>query len=251
MKRLFSCADFKGGDLSIIGLPSDKNASFRQGASNGPEAIRAASQELETYLPDRDLELRDLRFSDLGDVSLDSIPVLEAGKKYLFLGGDHSVTYHSFRKVREAYPDLFYLCFDAHTDMRKKYQGNPDSNACVNRKISELIGLERVSFRHVRTGSREEFDFSKDCFDRKIKDNVYISIDLDVLDPSVMPSVGNPEPGGISFRELVDELDILFKDKGINPVAADVVELTSQSTDNSALTAAKLVQYLISYMVSK
>lgn len=135
--------------------------------------------------------------------------------------------------------------------MRETYQGNRNSHACVNRRIAELIGLGHISLHGVRTGSREEFDFSKKCIGRKVKGDVYVSIDLDVLDPSVMPSVGNPEPGGFSFRELTSELYSLFRGRKINPVAADVVELTPQGIDNSSITAAKILQYLIFYLVAR
>lgn len=259
--------------LAIIGAPMDFTTSFRPGARYGPVEIRNVSEGLEEYSPDLDMDLAERNFFDAGDVllplgnvtaSLKRIgeaagAVLKDGKKLLVLGGEHLVTLPVVEQAVRLYPELVVLHFDAHADLRDHYLGEKFSHATVMRRVVELVGGNKVYQLGIRSGTREEFQWAKDNTHlfpyevlgplEEIKQQikglpVYVTLDIDVVDPAYAPGTGTPEPGGCSAREILKALHSLA---GLNVVAMDVVEVCPvlDSSQITAILAAKLVREAI------
>lgn len=249
-------------DWVMVGMPYDGTTSYRPGTRFGPEAMRAASWGLETYSPKLDRDLEAVRYFDAGeldipignrDAVLDMIygaaqEVLAQNKRWFGIGGEHLVTYPAMRAYAEKYPDLGILHFDAHADLRNDYLGEKFSHATVLRRCVELISPDRLVQVGIRSGPREEFDWMRAngtlverddqvaaAYRRLSGRPVYLTIDLDVLDPGVLPGTGTPEPGGFSFNELIDWLR---RFEGLDVVGADVVELAPTLDPSSVSTAA-------------
>lgn len=248
-------------DIVYFGAPFDGTASFKKGAFFGPKAIREDSYGLETYSPyqDQDLEtdtkvvdVGDLNFSGMGtEAVLDDInefikKIINDDKIPLMVGGEHLVSYPVVKALKENYPDLAVIHYDAHMDLRYDYEGDKLSHATVMRRIYESIDSRSIYQFGIRSGTREEFAFSKEkCHthlfevtgSEKLLDilrdrPVYITIDLDVLDPGIFSGTGTQEPGGVTFKELLDSIINL---DGLNIVGADVVEL-APNLDNSGVS---------------
>lgn len=247
-------------DAIVCGLPFDGGVSFRSGAAEGPSGIRRFSESIESYSPRARRDLADVRFVDVGDVSdaADVSGVIDAAwtgdrrPLAVFLGGDHSVTPPLVRLVAERFDDLVLVGFDAHLDLREDYPGD---HACTYRRIAES-GVECYVFGP-RSGARSEWDdatgvlaYLSPALDvGAVRGNlagrpVYVTVDIDVLDPSVAPGTGNPEPGGPGFAQLVDAIETLAT---LDVVACDVVEV-SPPLDPSGITqaaAAVLVREMV------
>ncbi|MDR5709794.1 MAG: agmatinase [Armatimonadota bacterium] len=257
---------------AILGVPYDGTQSYRRGAAQGPEAIRAASWSLETYSPEwkRDLQAH-LTVADLGDLSvagLDpsamveavarAVASLDANTAPVLLGGDHTLTLGAVRALAARHPDLMVVQLDAHADLREAYEGNRLSHACVMRRVWEAVGDRRIVQLGIRSGTPEEFAFARahcrwslgalivpDTVRHELQQApVYLTLDLDVLDPAFVPGVGNPEPGGPSFQELCGALRNLGR---LRVVGLDVVELAPPMDPSgvSAVVAAKLLRELL------
>ncbi|SEP92052.1 agmatinase [Lachnospiraceae bacterium RM5] len=264
--------EFDESSIVLFGAPFDSTTSNRPGARFGSKAIRDESYGLETYSPYQDKDLEDTKIFDMGDIELpfgDSKKALEMignvtkeilknEKMPFMLGGEHLVTLGAFNEVYRKYPDIRLIQFDAHTDLRDEYLNVKLSHACVVRRIWDMIGDGKIYQFGIRSGMREEFYWAKehttlnkynlsglDKAIEEIKDYpVYLTIDLDVLDPGIMPGTGTPEAGGISFNELIDGIK---KMSGLNIVAVDVNELApnlDMSGASSAL-ACKVVRELL------
>ena len=260
--------NFEEADWVIVGLPYDGTCSFRPGTRFGPEAIRAASWGLEMYSPLQDKDLEKTPYFDAGEIEFplgnrDAIlglikknteEVLAAGKRWLGVGGEHLVTAPVIEAYVKKYPDLAILHFDAHADLRDDYLGEKLSHATVLRRVADLVGPERMVQIGIRSGPREEFDWmrkhgtlveSMDDIPRARKRlegrPVFLTIDLDVLDPSIMSGTGTPEPGGMSFNTFMDWLKAFDK---LNYVGADVVELSPHYDQSgvSTVVAAKIIR---------
>jgi len=269
--------DLDSAKAVIIPVPYDATTSYKTGARYGPEAIIRASLQLEDY----DLEL-DGDVSSQGIFTAPSLPVIVDGPKQMIdlveievskyiskgkiigvLGGEHSISLGAIKAFKETYCDFSVLYLDAHSDMRQSYQGSLFSHACTARRIKEHVP---VTLAGIRSVSLEEKDFitqsstpifpwphhSKSNADRvnkilkTLKSDVYVSIDLDVLDPSIMSAVGNPEPGGVSWLELISLLRTISKNRNI--VGFDVVELSpGEGPESCSYLAAKLVYKLLGY----
>jgi len=256
--------------LVIIGAPMDFTVSFRPGTRNGPAEIRSVSHCLEEFSFDLELDLSDRSFFDAGDIllpfgnvekSLNCIEqavgtILKYGKKPLMLGGEHLVSLPAVKKIAEAFPGLAVLHFDAHADLRDDYLGEKLSHATVMRRIYEVVGGDRIFQLGIRSGAREEFQWgSKNTrmypgkvleplpgIINEIKEMpVYITLDIDVVDPAYAPGTGTPEPGGCSAREILKALHLL---KDLNVVGMDLVEVCPvyDQSQATALLAAKLVR---------
>lgn len=253
---------FEESKVVLFGIPFDGTTSFRPGTRFGPQAARAESFGIESYSPYLDLDLEDYNFCDLGDIDLpfgntprvlDDIyefanDIMVKGKKPLMIGGEHLVTYPVFQSVLEAHPDVVVIHFDAHTDLRDDYMGEKMSHATVIKRVWDLIGDDRIFQFGIRSGMKQEFEWAKththlekfkadtlSAIIEKIKDRpVYLTIDLDVLDPSVFSGTGTPEPGGLTFREFMVAI-VAMKD--LNLIGADVVEL-SPHYDHSGVSTA-------------
>lgn len=238
-------------EIAYFGAPFDGTASFRKGTRGGPEAIREDSYGLETYSPYQNLDLEeDSHVIDLGDLDFSSPEVHTVlqeigdfarsiyadGKIPLMAGGEHLVSLPVITEAVKAYPDLHVIHLDAHMDLREDYLDEPLSHATVMRRVYDLVGTGRIHQYGIRSGTKEEFHFSRECcnthpFSLQAMDGlaerlqgfpVYLSLDLDVLDPGIFSGTGTQEPGGISFQELLEGLLSL---RGLHIIGADVVEL--------------------------
>jgi agmatinase len=246
-------------DAIVVGLATDGGVSFRPGAVEAPGQIRAFSDSIETYSPRARRDLDDLRIVDVGDVtSRDDIgPVMKeiygTGRFVVAIGGDHSVTPPAVAEVAARHPALAVIGFDAHLDLREDYPGD---HACTYRRIADR-DVDCFVFGP-RSGARSEWsdvssvlkycspslDMPDDLRPELVDRPVYVTIDIDVLDPSVAPGTGNPEAGGPSFNDLLEAVEALH---GLHIVGCDVVEV-SPPLDPSGITlgaAALLVRELI------
>ena len=257
-------ADYKDADIVLFGAPFDCTTSYRPGARFGPSAMRAESFGIETYSPYQDKDLTDIKVFDSGDlelcfgdsklalkdISARTAKILKDGKFPFLIGGEHLVTLGAVREVVKAYPDLHIIHFDAHADLRDDYLGAKLSHACVIRRCHELVGDGKIHQFCIRSGDRSEFEFAKshtdmhpfsfDGLDETVQElkksgvPVYITVDLDCLDPSCFAGTGTPEAGGVTFKEL---LSALIKVCSLNVVGADVNELAPALDTSGASTA--------------
>lgn len=257
-------SDYKDADIVLFGAPFDCTTSYRPGARFGPSAMRAESFGIETYSPYQDRDLTDIKVFDSGDlelclgdsrlalkdISARTSRILKDGKFPFLIGGEHLVTLGAVREVFKAYPDLNIIHFDAHADLRDDYLGAKLSHACVIRRCHELVGDGKIHQFCIRSGDRSEFEFARvhthmhpfsfDGLDdtvAKLKESgvpVYITVDLDCLDPSCFSGTGTPEAGGVTFKEL---LAALVRVCTLNVVGADVNELAPSLDASGASTA--------------
>jgi agmatinase len=266
-------SNYEKSKVIIFGVPFDGTTTFRPGTRFAPNIIRNESYGLETFSPMQNLDLLDFEFSDIGDIEtvfgnpakvMSQIKNLSSQihndqKIPFMIGGEHLVTLGALQAAVEKHPDLHIIHFDAHTDLREDYLGEKLSHSSVMRLGYELVGPNKIFQFGIRSGLKSEFEWAKDkifmnkfnldnldkVIDKLADKPVYITIDLDVLDPSVFPGTGTPEPGGISFNELANAI---FKFQKLNNiVAADIVELAPNydSSGISNAAAAKVVRELI------
>ncbi|MBE0517028.1 MAG: agmatinase [Methanophagales archaeon] len=255
--------DQKNAWYELIGVPFDGHAS-EKGAKKGPKTIRRASRRLETFLWHRKLELSDLRYYDRGDVKLEQNHFVEGAsiaefdsarkKKKIFIGGDHSISYPLVKDLFEHGEVAKVIAIDAHADFRDSYKNTKFSNACVMRRIAELIGYENVIEIGIRSASAEEYALLKDkirIYDAEMlsvkgvegvveeigggEEKTYLSIDIDVLDPSRAPGVENPEPCGMSLESVISLIQGIIERK--NVVASDVVEVNPKLDTRNGITS--------------
>ncbi len=254
----------------LLGCPLDDTGSFRTGSRFAPACLRMVSAALEEHSLYRKKDLRDLSFYDAGDLilapgnteaSLDVItntvfPLLQKDKKPFLLGGEHTVTYGAVRGCLRKYPEVTVLYLDAHADMRSAYRGAPYSHASVAYYLRQLEGVSLYQFG-IRSAEREEskglpeestFFFSlKEALTELLpylKDRfLYISLDIDIVDPAFAPGVTAPEPGGISSGELLEIFPLLEKYKN-NIIAFDLVEICPpfDPSQITALLGAKIIR---------
>jgi len=248
-------------DVVIFGVPFDGTASYRPGTRFGPSAIRQEIDGIETYSPYLDRDLSDYKICDLGDMpmnfgdtkkALDSIKsevasILSDNKKTVVIGGEHLISLPLIEAYIEKYPNLNVIHFDAHADLRDEFIGEKLSHATVMRRVFEKLNGELWQFG-IRSGAKSEFEFADENthinrFDLrgvkeasyKIGSNpVYVTLDIDVLDPSIMPGTGTPEAGGITFVELMEGIKAL---SGLNIVGADIVELSPHYDQSGVSTS--------------
>ena len=269
-------SSFEDSEIVLFGAPYDSTTSFRPGTRFGPSAMRNESFGIETYSPyqDRDLET-DAKVCDEGDLelpfgapdrALDMIEakageILSAGKIPFLLGGEHLVTLGAVRAAARRYPNLCIIHFDAHADLREDYLGVKLSHACVMRRCHDILGDGRIWQFGIRSGTKDEFSFMREghvttepfsvntlhSLELPKGTPVYLTVDLDVLDPAEFPGTGTQEAGGLRFAELLSALtDIL---KRFNVVALDNVEL-SPSLDASGRSTALACKLLREELLS-
>ncbi|MDN5708460.1 MAG: agmatinase [Planococcus sp. (in: firmicutes)] len=260
----------------LYGMPMDWTVSYRPGSRFGPNKIREVSIGLEEYSPYLDRELEDVKFFDAGDIplpfgnpekSLLEIEtyvhtLLEDDKIPMGMGGEHLVSLPVMKAVASKYDDLAIIHFDAHTDLRENYEGEEYSHSTPIRKIADHIGPKNVYSFGIRSGMKEEFEWAKEQGMHLYKFEVleplkqvlptldgrpvYITIDMDVLDPAHAPGTGTVDAGGITSRELLASIHAIAA-SGVNVVGFDLVELAPvyDHSDQTANTASKLIREMI------
>ena len=274
-------ADYGKSKVVILPVPYDATTTYQAGTRNGPRALIEASRCLEFYDEDTGRN-----FSDIGVCTLDEIEVVDDaekmvnrvyeavkvllgdGKKAIVIGGEHSISSGVVKAQLEKHPDLTVLHVDAHADMRDELGENKYNHGCVARRISEMCPLVSVGVRsiaeeeiqHIRdNSSRIKVLFAKDIHDsnswmdeavKSLGKNVYITIDLDAFDISIMPSVGTPQPGGLQWYQMLEFMKKIAAAK--NVVGFDVTELMPIPGNHAPdELAAKLVYKLIGYFFSR
>ena len=267
-------AEYDEARVVLFGAPFDSTTSFRPGTRFAGPAIRGDSWGLETYSPYQDRDLTDCHIFDSGDLELaigDSEKVLAVieeraetilkdDKLPFLIGGEHLVTLGSIRAAARKYPDLHIIHLDAHTDLREDYLGVRLSHACVIRRCWEILGNGRIHQFGIRSGEKDEFEWAKSGhtslhpFDlegleetvESLKGKpVYFTLDLDVLDPSVFPGTGTPEPGGIDYMTL--QRAVIAVCQNVCLVGCDVNELCPpyDASGVSTAVACKIIRAML------
>ena len=272
--KLISPSDDSEPVAKLFGIPFDSTHSYKPGCRFGPDVIRDAFNNIEIFMPEFGVDLEEVNIQDLGNLEhtvvtknmIDMVrkttsELKDSSNQLIILGGEHSLTYGSYM----SYPkDTGYVVFDAHYDLRDEYAGTKLSHAAYLRRIIEERGSENIIHVGARAYVKEELEFltehdMKTISDSEIRmgdgpkllqkmtekfENLYVSIDLDVLDPAFAPGVGNPEAIGITSRELYDMV-VSLKNSRIK--AADIVELNPTFDNGStASLAARLMSIIIS-----
>ena len=269
---LESAPESVNGTPALLGVPFDGTACFRRGAARGPDSIREASDCLESYSPflHRDLSLRP--FSDLGNlivagesaekvntlVKEASLHLLSKKLTPFLIGGEHSFTPGAVAAVLEHHPGLAVVQFDAHADLRNEWTNTQWSHACCMRRIRDMIPPSRILQCGIRSGSSTEFDDLResgclvppdiDSLSSALKTveglPLYLTLDLDFLDPADLPGTGTPEPGGVNWQQLEELLAAI---PWHSVVACDVVELAPEldPTGRSSILAAKIIREIL------
>lgn len=264
LQTFIACdAEYEDSKIVLFGAGFDGTTSFRPGTRFAPSTIRNDSFGIETYSPYQDKDMTDYSYFDSGDLELPfgdteqvlrdiqerTDNILNDGKLPLMIGGEHLVTLGSVRAVSDKYDDLYIVHFDAHADLRDDYLGQKLSHACVLRRCHDIVGDGHIFQFGIRSGDREEFRFAEkhtemhkfnlnglDETVKKLKGkNVYLTVDLDVLDPSIFPGTGTPEAGGVTFDELRKALSLVCSELHI--VGCDVNELSPQYDQSGVSTA--------------
>jgi agmatinase len=261
-------SSFNDAKFVVLGVPFDATSSFRSGSRFAPNRIREASYNFESYLMEHDIDLTDIPFHDAGNLdeygNVDEMikNVEEKIKKILpkfpiLIGGEHSLTIGAVKPFR----DVSVVFIDAHLDFRDEYLGIKNSHACVSRRVSEIVGIENVFSIGIRSFSREEKNdaekmglkyFSSSDVKEKgvesviknldLKKKVYLSLDMDGIDPSFAPGVGNPEPFGLTPADVVKCIKILSG----RLIGFDIVEVCSPyDNGNTSLLGARIIRDLI------
>lgn len=258
---------FDNSSIVLLGLPYDCTCTNRAGTRFGPQAIRLESVGIETYSVFFDKDIEQIPFYDAGDLeypfgnarkALDItkenvFEIYKQNKKLLGIGGEHLITLASIEAIIEKLDNIALIQFDAHTDLRSQYLGEEYTHSGVVKKIADLIGFDNIAQIGLRSGEKAEFDLvrkhstlktKKEELDKFKNKNIFLTIDLDVLDPSLMSGVGTPEAGGFSYLELMDWLLYL---KNFNIIGADIMELSPDidPTKTSTATACKLVREVL------
>ncbi|MFQ6054941.1 MAG: agmatinase [Methanosarcinales archaeon] len=285
-KTVFADAkeNYKDAKFVIFGVPFDATSSFRSGSRLAPDAMRIASYNFETYNSYYNIDLYDVPFCDIGNLEVSCIVsetldllyaevlnIIEDGKIPIMLGGEHSLTFvcvkafYSKRKEKKN-GNIGVIVLDAHLDLRDQYAGTKNNHACVSRRILELT--DRYVSLGIRSGSKREYDFARqkaikyytpeslenkglkkilsDAIDYLNCNQIYLSIDMDVIDPAYAPAVGNPEPFGLNPKEVREIIRVL------SPylIGFDLVEITpNYDSGQTALLGAKLVREFMAGLV--
>ncbi len=275
-----SQASIENAQTVLVPVPYDGTTSARSGTREGPEAILKASFQLEDF--DLELESEPVRIGIATahplepDVSgpenmvervREYCKTFHDKNKFVFvLGGEHTVTVGAARAAIERYGDLSFLQIDAHMDLRNSYEGSPYSHACVARRLWEMGSVTAVG---IRAGSREEYEWIKkkkapvfwgrdicgnnddswmDDVIGSLSEKVYVTFDVDGLDPAIMPATGTPEPGGLGYLQVLKLLRKVSEQRSV--VACDLCELRPmQGQEASDYTAAALVYKMIGYFI--
>ena len=266
MKLYYANTSLEDAEVVVVGLPYDRTSSFIPGSRFGPQYIRQCSENVEDYSPYQNKILYDLKICDRGDVEFygddwlgqieETVASLYDPKKSLILlGGEHTITPHIVKAIKQVHGTFSLIQFDAHCDLRDEYLGEKNCHATAMRRAIDSLGIESIYQFGIRSGTKEEFEYGTNLYKFKayeplskavniIKEPIYVTVDVDVLDPGVLPAVSTPEPGGITYRELIDSLLLL---KGKQIIGADIVEYNplAASPWASGSTVAEILRELI------
>lgn len=269
-------------ELVVVPVPFEGAISYMSGAALGPSAILRASDQLELFDFERKIDFEPLKiFTEPMPKSMNSYETVNqyvssviarmepARQFYLGIGGDHTVTIPAVTALAKRFGQIGVVQIDAHADLRNSYQGNPYSHACIMRRISEIVGPQNILGIGIRAVSKEESDFIQankvphvggnrglhedllvDINEKlaKLPERVFLTVDLDGLDPTIMPHVGTPVPGGLSWKQVTDIITRVFERKTV--LGADVVEIASgPGTDRSDFAAALLCQKIAGHHI--
>ncbi len=280
MMKSRSAENFQGCDkeydiaeIVVFGAPFDSTTTYRPGTRFASKIMRSESYGLETYSPYQEKDISDQMIFDAGDMDLpfgNPGKVLELVESFVrmiyinnktpvMVGGEHLLTLAAVKAALEKYPELYVLQFDAHADLRQAYIGEKLSHSTVMKRIWEHVGDFRIYQFGIRSGEKEEFDwadshlfinkFNLDGLSEvieELKDKpVYFTIDLDILDPSVFPGTGTPEPGGISYTLLQNA--VIEVGRKLNIIGADLTELSPpyDQSGTSTAVACKILRELL------
>ncbi len=268
-------SDYKNAKYVICGVPFDSTSCFRRGSKDAPNEMRKNSYNFEKYNYFYDIDLEDVNIHDAGDLDVaenvdDTLNMISVharkyardGKIPVMLGGEHSLTLPFVKACKEKYKDLAFVVLDAHMDMRKEYEGEQNSHACISRHVFEDVTQNYVSIG-IRSGAREEYEFvrennikmfsAEDVFSmgiekvmnelrNHISGHVYLSVDMDAIDPAYAPALGTPEPYGLTPRDVRAIISCLAP----HLVGFDLVEIApAYDSGGTALLGAKLVRDFI------
>lgn len=268
-------SDYEKAQYVICGVPFDGTSSYRLGSRLAPDEMRAASYSFETYSSFFDYDLEDVDIHDAGNLEVaDTIDdtllgiskyankFVNDGKTPIILGGEHSLSYPFVRACKKKHPELGFVVLDAHMDMREEFRDEKNSHACISRHVIEELTSKYVSIG-IRSGAREEYDYVRENkikmftaedvhsqgiekviseFRDYIKGPVYLSIDMDAIDPAYAPALGTPEPYGITPRDVRTVISCLAP----QIVGFDLVEIApAYDSGGTAVLGAKLVRDFI------
>ncbi len=262
--------DYEKSDVVLVGAPLDQTTSFRPGTRMGPRRIRELSYGLEDYSSYLNGSLNEKNFCDIGDIELpfgnvyESLKLIESvahqiiedEKIPFFIGGEHLISYPVIKQVALKFPELKVLHFDAHADLRDSFFGEKLSHATVLRRVCECIKHRHLYQFGIRSGVKEEFDFARQHTNTFLVDvkepfmsvleelkgfPVYVTFDIDVLDPAYAPGTGTPEPGGCTSKEI---FEVIQKFKELNIVGFDLVEVSplTDLSERTCIVAAKIIR---------
>ena len=264
---------YENAAIAILPVPYDGTSTWLKGADKGPKAILEASVNMEFYDIETDSEVFTHGITTLEPVTEDSSPEAMAAeverrvdalwkdKKFpVVLGGEHSVSIGAFRAFAKHYDEFSILQLDAHSDMRPEYEGSTHNHACVMARGKEVATVAQVGIRSSAIEEKENIDPDRIFYAHEIKesdsswmyqvsqklsDNVYVTIDLDVLDPAYMPSTGTPEPDGLAYRDIINFLKLINERHNI--IGLDVVELCPNEINKAPdFLASKLIYQILS-----
>lgn len=269
--------DYSESEIIIVPVPYDETSTWMRGADKGPDAILEASVNLEFYDVETSSEahLAGIFTIDpilqketpellVEDVYYRILSLINDNKFPVVIGGNHTVSIGAIKAFSEYYDNITILQLDAHADLRQEYEGSSLNHACAMARAKELAPIVQVGIRSMsaeelpyvdkeRIFYSHELFYNKDLYERALDlltENVYITIDLDVFDPSIMPSTGTPEPGGPEYLELLHFLRNVMNRR--NVVGFDIVELCPNATNKAPdFIAAKILYQLLSYRFSK
>ena len=275
MTEFFADAESSFDDARFIyyGYPFEGTACFRKGTAKAPDEIRKNSYNFETYLMELGVDISDVRANDYGNLELTKdqeknellvtdivAKIVSEGKFPIGFGGEHSMTPPAVMAVKEKYPNLMVVILDAHLDFRTEYENNPMSHATVTRRVSEIVGIERVctvgtrsvsaaeiseargiGLKFIESGWTELREYLSDVID-DLDGPVYLSLDMDAVDPAFAPGVGTPEPFGMTPYEVLQVINF-FADR---IVGFDCVEVCPPyDNGNTSALAARLTRHLV------
>jgi agmatinase len=271
-------SDFQQAKTVILPVPYDSTSEWRSGSRHGPQAIIDASQYLELYDLELDREIYKVGICTLPEVEpllgsphdmIDRVyqvikGLIQKEKFVVLLGGEHTLSLGAVQAFKEAFPGISVLQLDAHADLREEYLGTKYSQACVMRRIFELCHISQIGLRSLSWEEKQFLTqntltpfYMSDLASNKVpidqivdslSEDIYITIDVDVLDPSIMPAVGTPEPDGMSWQQVLDIIQLVALHKHV--VGFDLMEFCpGEGPGSCAFLLAKLAYKLIGYTV--